>query len=207
MTEEQAQLLVRMTHAAPPPVYLMVYNEMMQEPGLWAMFDKWDFKKMETLQARPDLARRAPSKKSEAYRDFFWDLVGGMYRASAPLNLAQENPNAWVFDQGVIVNPDTKQALINSPQFGKGIPQSVFYAENGSVVERKMPQSTLSYSVVVYDTENGEKKAMLMDNVLAESLLVKLYLFNGAGLKHFSLFNDEHDLTERTVIKTFEVEW
>lgn len=207
MEIDEAQLLIRMTHASPPPVYVMIYNEMMQEPGIWAMFHKWDFKKIEAIQDDPELARRAPSKKSDDYKDFFWKLVGGMYRASPPLKLLQQRSDAWIFEEGLIINPDTKQALMSSTQFGRGIPYSVFYLKDGEVQERVMPKATLGYSIVLFQKPDGSYQAMLMDHVLAGSLLVRLYLFNGAGLSHFTLFDDQHDLSQRTVIKTFEVQW
>ena len=65
---------------------------------------------------------------------------------------------------------------------------------------------SLPYSAILYEN-NGSKNIILMDDALAQSLLVKLYFFDGASLSHIKPFLSQRDLTGRTQIKVFEVDW
>jgi hypothetical protein len=46
-----------------------------------------------------------------------------------------------------------------------------------------------------------------MDRVLANSLIMKLYYFDGKGLEHFKRFAKEQDLSGRTKVFIYEVKW
>ena len=50
-------------------------------------------------------------------------------------------------------------------------------------------------------------QAIAMDPRLAKSLLIRLYFFDGAGLKIFKPILHESDLPGRTEISLFEVDW
>ena len=95
-------------------------------------------------------------------------------------------------------------ARIQSPQYGTGQPLSVFYLKDGAVTEHKNSEGNLNYSVVLYQ-EDGQYVARLMDRALANSLIMKLYYFDGKGLKYFKPLILSHDLTGRTRIKVFKV--
>jgi len=62
----------------------------------------------------------------------------------------------------------------------------------------------LNYSVVLYQ-EEGQYTARLMDHALANSLIMKLYYFDGQGMQYFKPLILSHDLTGRTRIKVFKV--
>ena len=88
----------------------------------------------------------------------------------------------------------------------KNIPQSIFYLQEGKIIEKKLAHGNLPYSVIVYK-DNIRYFAIMLDRRLAQSLLVKLYFFDGAGLKYFHPLIHEADLTKRTEIKVFAVDW
>ncbi len=81
---------------------------------------------------------------------------------------------------------------------------SVFYLKDGAVVEHENPEGNLNYSVVLYQ-EDGQYVARLMDHALANSMIMKLYYFDGKGLQYFKPLILSHDLTGRTRIKVFKV--
>ena len=66
------------------------------------------------------------------------------------------------------------------------------------------PGGNLNYSVVLYQ-EDGQYAARLMDRSLANSMIMKLYYFDGQGLQYFKPLILNHDLTGRTHIKVFKV--
>jgi hypothetical protein len=46
-----------------------------------------------------------------------------------------------------------------------------------------------------------------MDTPLAKSLLVRMYFFEGKGLKYFQPLIEESDLTGRTHMYVYQVKW
>ena len=72
------------------------------------------------------------------------------------------------------------------------------------IMEQVNPEGNLNYSVVLYQ-EDGQYTARLMDHAMANSLIMKLYFFDGQGLQYFKPLILSHDLTGRTRIKVFQV--
>jgi hypothetical protein len=106
----------------------------------------------------------------------------------------------------VICHLAKKECVVNSPTYGKGIPRFIHYLENGKIIEKTIPQGTLNYSVILSPTPGGVQCA-LMDNDLARSLLMRLYFFPEADRKYIKAFHQAQDLTGRTQIFTFEINW
>ena len=95
---------------------------------------------------------------------------------------------------------------IDSKKFGKGIPYSIFYLKDGLVTEKKFSDATLRYSAVL-SKKDGTYTCILADRQLAGSLLFHLYYFEGKGLQYIKPFLKESDMTKRTQIYGFEVDW
>ena len=93
---------------------------------------------------------------------------------------------------------------MNSDKYGHGAPNSIVYLKDGKIVEQKLPNATLGYSVVLYNQDH-QMICRLMDTSLANSLMMKLYFFDGQGMQHFKLIKSSSDLTGRTQIKTFQI--
>jgi len=74
------------------------------------------------------------------------------------------------------------------------------------VIELKFPDATLSYSVLLTE-EDDHHNAILLDRRLAQSMLMRLFLFKGEGMKYFKLFAYDADLTKRTEVAVFEIDW
>jgi hypothetical protein len=200
--------LLSLTHGVPPPSYVLIYQEIIDSNVLLSYVGKWDFEKIETLNNTPAKDRKIPPKSSPAYVDFLWRLVGGPLRQSRALNAVSQKDHAVLFEDGVLIDTLTKDTRIDSPQFGRGIPKSIVYYDDatGKITEKNFNNSTLGYSVIYYKEENIPK-VMLMDPDLANSLIVKMYYFEGKGLKYFNPFSKERDLTGRTKIFIYEVAW
>ncbi|MBF0594387.1 MAG: hypothetical protein HQL22_05405 [Candidatus Omnitrophica bacterium] len=208
LSVRDADELIKMTHGTPPPSYVLIYNEIVDGNVMLGYLGKWDFKKIEMLNKNPEALKKVPARNSPNYVNFIWSLVGGPYRQSLPLNATGHNGSSLLFDQGVMINTADMTATVHSNQYGIGIPASIFYAEGNDVVEKKLPGATLSYSLVFFkDFSTGAPRCVLLDRVLANSLIVRMYYFDGLGLKHFKPFSKESDLTGRTKIFIYEVKW
>jgi hypothetical protein len=188
---------------------MLIYNEIVEGNVLLGYVGKWDFAKIETMNNNPEMLRKVPRKSSKDYIDFLWSLVGGPLRQSETLNAVRKKDTAILFDQGIIMDTSALTATINSPKFGHGIPKSIVYLDDatGRVAEKQLDNSTLSYSLIFFKDKDNAPHCVLMDRMLANSLIMKLYYFDGKGLEHFKPFAKEQDLTGRTKIFIYEINW
>lgn len=202
-----ADHLLSLTHGnGVPHSYLLVYNEIVDGNLGLAFVGRRDFEKIETINAEPALLSAVPRPDSKEFIDFLWSVSGGVPpRYSEPLSLVAQEGDTLAFQDGVNVRADKSLALVNSPRYGQGIPAGIMYAGQGRIVQREFPQATLNYMIVLYE-QDGVPTCRLMDKNLAQSLIMKLFFFDGAGLQHFKLFTSSHDLTNRTQIKIFQVD-
>ena len=201
-----AEKVLALTHGTPPPSYLLIFNEIVEKNIQFQFIGNWNFKAIEAINANPALAAKVPPKNTPAYIEFLWKLAGGPWRSSPALTEVLQNENFIVFEQNIKLYRKTKDCLIDSATYGRGVPQSIFYLQDGKIVEKKYLDANLPYSVV--DVQDGRKELLyLMDRPLANSLLMRLHYFNGAGLTYFQPFLHDTDLTKRTDIHVFKINW
>ena len=207
ISDDQIDNLFRLTHAPPPASYLLVYNDLVEKNLELKFVGGWDFKKVEDFNANPENLKNLPASNSVAYLRFLWDLAGGAYRYSGVLSELSQQDGVLTFEENVNIDLADKRCFIRSKKFGQGIPKSIFYAEGDHVVEKKFAKANLSFSVLLTQDEDGQYGCVLLDEKLAKSLMVTLYFFDGKGLKYFRPFAKEKDLTRRTQIFVYEVDW
>jgi hypothetical protein len=209
LSSKETKELLKLTHGTPPPSYMLIYNEIVEGNVLLSYVGKWDFAKIEAMNKNPELLRKIPRKSSKDYIDFLWSLVGGPMRQSETLNAMGKKVSKILFDQGVIIDTTDMSVMVNSPKFGHGIPKSIVYLDEaaGRVVEKQSDNSSLSYSAVFFKDKDSVPHCVLMDRLLANSLIMKLYYFDGKGLEHFKPFAKEQDLSGRTKIFVYQIDW
>ncbi len=201
--------LLKLTHATPPPSYMLIYNEIVEGNVLLGYVGKWDFAKIEAMNKDPEARRKIPRKSSRDYIDFLWNLVGGQLRQSETLNPAGRKDSKILFNENVIIDTADMSVTVNSSKFGHGIPASLVYLDEatGHVIEKRLNNASLSYAAVFFKDKDNVPHCILMDRMLANSLIIKMYYFDGQGLDHFKLFSKEQDLTGRTKIFVYQVDW
>lgn len=202
----QIDHLLKLTHETPPPSYLLIYNELVEKNLVLSFVDRWNFKKIEQINRNPQERKLIPRRKSPEYIKFLWNIAGGPLNYSEVLTQLGRQNNTLIFEQGIQIDLDRTAGWINSKKFGKGIPKSLVFLKNGQVVNQKLAGGKLGLSVVLFE-ENGRANCMIMDERLANSILIKLYFFEGKGLKYFHAFTRESDLTRRTQIAVYKVNW
>jgi len=204
ITDNQIISLLTLTHDKIPHSYVLVYTELVEDNLMLAFNGHWNIKKIEEINANPDMLKNVPKRNSPDFIDFLWQTMGGPPKYSDEFGLLGQNNNLLLFRENLAIDLNTMDAKIASTQYGQGQPYSVFYLKDGSVQEHINPDGNLNYSVVLYQ-EDGQYAARLMDHALANSLIMKLYYFDGAGLQYFKPLILSHDLTGRTRIKVFKV--
>jgi hypothetical protein len=205
ISDDQIRTLLSLTHGKNPHSYVLVYTELVDDAVMVSFAGRWNIKKIEEINSSPEMLENVPNRNSPDFVDFLWNTMGGFPKYGGVLGVIGRNRYQLLFRDGLAIDLKTMDAQIESPQYGTGHPYSVFYLnKNKTVVEHVNPEGNLNYSVVLY-LEDGQYAARLMDRALANSLIMKLYYFDGQGLKYFKPLILSHDLTGRTRIKVFKV--
>ncbi|MDI6758506.1 MAG: STT3 domain-containing protein [Candidatus Omnitrophota bacterium] len=136
----------------------------------------------------------------------------------SPLIKGQKINDTVLFDNGLIYNPKEKTIYLHSFQENRyQTPRSLFihslYPKAGQsfisteagIEEILYPKADLGFSVLILIDSKEEYHAVLLDRDLANSLFVRLYFLNGAGLKYFKPFTEEK--TPEGNIRIFEIAW
>jgi hypothetical protein len=204
--EENIPHLLSLTHTQVPPVYLLIHNELVEKNILVNFIGHWDFQKAQDLH--PNLALRgdllAPGHSSYVQR--LWSLAGGQPRYSGLLSLVAQDGTRLVFQNNVAIDLETKTCQINSPLYGKGVPQSLFFLDGDEFVEKKFPNANLTYSVALVE-RGGGYYSILLERDTARSMLIRMFYFGGKGLKFLEPVTQAADSTHRTEIYLYRVNW
>jgi len=206
MDSNQIDTLLNLTHKTPPPSYLLIYNELIEKNIGLSFVGNWNFKKMELLKSNPALRKQVPPSGSREYIQFLWDTVGGQPKYHNPFIAITQSKEFITFDHNIKIDRINLDCTINSETFGKGRPQSLFYLKDNRIIEKKLENASLPYSVILAKRDK-KYTATLMDSSLARSLMMRLYFFEGKGLKYIRPFSKEKDLTGRTQIYVYKVDW
>lgn len=206
LAPEQTEHLLTLTHARPPPSYLLVFNEMAEGNIEYKFVGGWDFAKIEKIAANKKLKELVPARKSKNYLPFLWEIAGGPLRYNPPLPLIARQGSRLLFEQGVTIDLDTMQARVESKKFGTGTPRSIYYLDGSKPVEKVLYSADLPYSLLLYK-EDATYDCIPLDQTLAKSLLMRLYFLKGKGLRYFEPAISETDLTRRTQIYVYKINW
>ncbi|MFA4984110.1 MAG: STT3 domain-containing protein [Candidatus Omnitrophota bacterium] len=110
-----------------------------------------------------------------------------------------------LFSNGMIYKPGQQRVYIYSGyQREYRLPKSLFLFNRGRLKEINYPDSDLDYSVIVFN-DKGQYYAIPLDRKLAASMLVRLYFFNGEGLRHFEPFLERKEYGR--LIRVFRIKW
>lgn len=206
LSEEQIEELLNLTHKNPPPSYILIYNDLIDKNLELSFIGKWNFEAVEKIQNSKELQKQIPPNNSNDYIKFLWNLCGGPLNNSETLGQMGRKDDLVFFAQGITVNLNDMTCRVASKKFGKGIPQSIIYMEGNSLKEKKFDGANLAYSIMLFK-DGSVYNAMAVDRRLAASLLFRLYFFEGQGLKYIEPFTNETDLTKRTRIYVYKINW
>ncbi len=208
LNDKDIKYLLKLTHGQPPPSYLLIYNELIKNNLQFKFIGNWNFKAVEAINKNKNALKKIPDRNSKEYMSFLWYLAGGPSKYSGPLALLGKSKDILIFEHGIRINIKTKECVVSSEKFGKGIPFSILYTEGNKIVEIKQNNSNLNFSVILYkNSDNDNYNVVLLDTPLAHSLLMRLFFFRGKGLKYFKAIDYNSDLTKRTEIITYKVDW
>lgn len=206
LSQKQITELLSLTHKDPPPSYILLYNEFIDNNIQLAFVGKWDFKKIEELNKNPKLRRDQMGSSVKDYVKFVWRMAGGQPKFSGILNPIGFSEGRVLFSDGIVIDLSKMQCSVHSDKYGKGVPFSLLYLKENKIMEKKFSDASLSYSALLFQ-KNASLSCVLMDTDLAHSFLMKLYFFEGKGLKYIRPFYEVKNLTQKTQIYVYEVDW
>ncbi len=206
--------ILGLLYGTPPPSYLMIYTELADTYATLPYIGNWDFKKAEYLilnklvsQKDTKTSYAIPSRDSAGYIDFIVSLSGGIPSCSPEYTEVYKDNDIIKFQNNIIVNRKTKECLLLSPDGTRFVrPKSLFYIDNLEFKEKQFPPETLPHSVLLIE-KDGVYHCLLLDRMLAESMLFKLYYLKGKGLSHFKPFICNEDPVTNMTIMVYKIEW
>lgn len=207
LTPEQAQGLLALTHGDPPPSYALIYNDMMETNIGIGFAARWNIKKIEEINEAPEILEQVRKMKREDFIDLLWNLQGGMLRYSQVIDQIGRHNDVLFFDNGITIDLSALTCTISSPVFGKGIPKALMYQADHDVVRKNFSYPSLSYVVVLFPVAKDRYACVLMDEAIADSILTRLFFFKAKGLSYITPFLSEQDMTGRTQLFVFDINW
>ncbi len=206
LKKDQMDHLLSLTHGKAPPSYVLLYNDMAEESLQFSFVANWNFNKVEKINKNPDLLKAVPKHGSKQFIPFLWKIAGGPPKYTPVLLPVAEKGTAIIFENNILIDREAMTCTINSAKYGRGIPQSILYEVNGEFLEKKLPNATLPFTVLLINDRTGPV-CMLAEPSLANSLLLRLYHYGGNGLNIFKPLVDERDATQRTKILVYKIDW
>jgi len=210
---EQKEQLLDKTHGrgALPPSYVLVYNDLVDQNLAVSIVANWDFRTAKRLQAEKS---RTPKSflgllEGNALKRYIQDLLqtSGQWLKYTPVSpLAQKKGSLVSFANGLLVDLTSKNARIFIPARGiQGAPASLFFLEQGKLVEKSFEADTLDASALIFE-EGGDLYSVIADARLIRSLLFRLYYLKGEGLSLFKPLLTQGSLRGGTFLRVFELE-
>jgi hypothetical protein len=155
-----------------------------------------------------------PAERAEAlYQDF--SLLPSDQQRDSWVSRRLRFYTSWVpgrakkglvlFENGLVYTPSENAVFgYNAYQSGFATPKNLFLWEENQLVETPFAQPDSPTSILIM-RKADEYTSFEFDPELARSCFTRLYLFNGAGMKHFKPFA-EHVKDGRN-IRVFEIIW
>lgn len=123
-----------------------------------------------------------------------------------PLNCIKDN-NVLFFDNSFVVDLNNYHAYFNNLQTGKwAAPKSIFYSEAGGLKELSFPDSSSDTSFLLIK-DNGNYRLVVLDSILAKSMLTRLYFLDGEGLRNFTPLIKENLKDKYSNIIVYKIDW
>ena len=225
LTDTQAEEVLSLTHCEFLPQYVIASEDMVQKAGVWGHFGSWNFTRAEMYNKVKGQTREvgislleqeykiAKEESQELYQKI-QDQSGDEFVASWP-GYASGRVSCQVKSNSIqcpygnnyvgIINASSNEAFIIVGNQGAARPYSLVYADTEGVKELRYNDASNSFSIVLIPT-NGGFDSILVSKEHATSLFMKLFFFDGHGLKHFKLISDTKSFMNQRV-QVWKVYW
>jgi hypothetical protein len=143
---------------------------------------------------------------STGYVQDLMKITGKWLKYTAVVPLEHRQGNVLYFKNGLRMDYGTKEAFLFIPSMKiNGKLMSLFYLDQGQLIEKKSQGDALDASALVFE-DQGIFYSVIADPKLIRSLLFRLYYLKGQGLSFFKPIISKGSLSGGTVIRVFELE-
>lgn len=217
--------ILQYTHH-PRPAYFIVEPSLLPKIQPISFLGNWDFK-------RADIYRKAKELKKDQFSGYLVKEYGydanealALYGMLALINtddalewishplqffnvsrFYRKEGNLLMFDNDFIVDLTSHNSYFSDIRDGKWkVPESLFYQQAGAIKEVKYANKDVDFSVLLAG-ENDDWRIVIADTPLLNSMLMRLYYLEGAGLKYFKPFikKDLKDSSDKIIV--YKMEW
>ena len=222
LTDLEAAAVVKYTHCDNPPEDFYITSEdMVGKAGIWGHFGSWDFtravmyqktKKLEKNEAvtiftkefnfTEEQAEQLYSEIKSTDVDSWISPWPGYITGTQGCEKKEENKLRCSFSfkgKNFAINIDLTDYSSKFESQGEVYPNSIVYAAQNEIIEKKFSGTTSGFSVVLIPT--GSDYAFLAaDPLQANSMFTKLFFLQGHGLKCFSKFDEVQNINGGRII-------
>ena len=137
---------------------------------------------------------------------FLWGISGGPLYQEPESRAVMRSGNLVTFANGVSIDVGNMDVSYSGKDAKlKNFTGRLLYAE-GKEVKEKIFRPGGKLTIMLID-RGSRYSITVVDNTLADSLLLRLYYFEGAGYKHFTLVDHVNNDPGNTDIYIFRVDW
>ncbi len=216
LSKERAAHIINLTHSQHiAPSYLLLYNHMIEQALALEFIGLWDFSKAEMVSNlirsnKVEINSKWLKRATPENVKLLWSLAGKPSSYQAPANVIRKSGDILIFSNGVIWNSTTKEVVLKSPKYGQGHPRAAYYEQSNELVINKYNDSNSEMYVYIlkYDATVGDVyQSVILSKRMAESVMMRLYYFNGLGMNYIEAFDQSINLANQTTLKAFEINW
>ena len=196
----------------PAPGYVLLYNDLIEKNKLLQFLDRWDFQKAKELKAPKtnftDFLRSFTQNQPQAYFQHVFKVMGDLLPYENNLKLKDNTGPLYEYEQGLRVDVSSGTAVLPLTVQGKTLmePLRVILRQGDTWVDRPSPARLRPIAVILEYQGNGLSPVLLHQDLL-DTLLFKLYYFQGSGMRYFKPLElvDEPQLLTR--VQVYEILW
>lgn len=221
--------VLKLIYGPPAPGYVLLHHEMIDIVPVLTKIANWDFRRLDLWQKSLKLKREDfinYAKERFGYADKYAQAIFANIKV-----LRKEDMRCWIsrdeyvvytvysekkspadeklilFDNGIAVDKESLKVYFRDGFYARWItPELLVFASEGKIKE-KINQGGDSRYAVLLSEDNNVYKAVLLSKPLAQSLFVRLYFLNGAGLKKFKLIHHEENKKWNSNYLLYEINW
>lgn len=228
LTEAEAAGVAKYTHCDNPPQDFYITSEdMVGKAGVWGHFGSWDFdravmyldtSKMNREKAIPYLVEKfnlTPEEAEQIHAEIRstdadrwispWPGYPIGIQGCEKLPENKLHCPASIQGKNFIINVDLADHSAKFESQNEIYPNSLVYADQNGIVEKKFSGNTAGFSMVLIPT-GSEYVFLAADPSQAHSMFTKLFFLQGHGLKCFSKFDETQNINGGKII-TWKVDY
>jgi len=211
LSESEKSEFLNLTHGtAIDPGYVLLYQDLIEQNLAVTLMSEWDFKKANEVERQDAYEKKKAGFSLQSrnnYVDKMLRVTGNVLKYWPESSLNRQDGDRLFFKDGVRVDLKTKDTEIIVPEKQiNGKPRSIFYYENGNLIETEIAGAGLDVSVLLIERE-GLWSSVVADRKLIRSMLFRCYYLDGAGLTLFKMIIKKQDVRINNQVSVFQINW